>query len=102
MSFSEETNTPACFPGELYLFNLPNSGLRVSSLGKYWTTEIEKKVDARTFVRIHRNALVNAAFIEEVHGWFSGRVLVRLKDKRRSELVVARDRVRVLKDALNI
>lgn len=64
--------------------------------------EIEKKVDARTFIRIHRNALVNTAFIEEVHGWFSGRVLVRLKDKPRSELVVARDRVRVLKDALNI
>lgn len=63
--------------------------------------EIEKKVDANTFIRIHRNALVNTAFIDEVHGWFSGRVLVRLKDKRRSELVVARDRVRVLKDALN-
>jgi two-component system LytT family response regulator len=64
--------------------------------------EIERKVDTRTFIRIHRNALVNTAFIDEVHGWFSGRVLVRLKDKPRSELVVARDRVRVLKDALNI
>jgi len=64
--------------------------------------EIEKKVDANTFIRIHRSALVNTAFIDELHGWFSGRVLVRLKDKRRSELVVARDRVRVLKDALNL
>jgi two-component system LytT family response regulator len=64
--------------------------------------EIEKKVDARTFIRIHRNALVNTAFIDEVHGWFSGRVFVRLNDKRRTELVVARDRVRVLKEALNI
>ena len=63
--------------------------------------EIEKKMDANTFIRIHRNALLNTAFIEEVHGWFSGRVMVRLKDKSRSELVVARDRVRVLKDALN-
>jgi two-component system LytT family response regulator len=63
--------------------------------------EIEKKVDANTFIRIHRSALVNTAFIDEVHGWFSGRVMVRLKDKSRSELVVARDRVRVLKDALN-
>ncbi len=64
--------------------------------------EIEKKVDAKTFIRIHRSALINTTFINEVHGWFSGRVLVRLKDKRRSELVVARDRVRVLKDALNL
>jgi two-component system LytT family response regulator len=64
--------------------------------------EIEKKVDAKTFVRIHRSALVNTAFIDEVHGWFSGRVMIRLKNKSRSELVVARDRVRVLKDALNL
>ena len=64
--------------------------------------EIEKKVDAKTFIRIHRSALVNTAFIDEVHGWFSGRVMVRLKDKRRTELVVARDRVRVFKDLLNL
>lgn len=64
--------------------------------------EIEKKVGAKTFIRIHRSALVNTAFIDEVHGWFSGRVIIRLKDKSRSELVVARDRVHVLKDALNI
>ena len=64
--------------------------------------EIEKKVDAKTFIRIHRSALVNTAFIDEVHGWFSGRVIIRLKNKSRSELVVARDRVRVLKDALNL
>lgn len=32
----EETSTPACSAGELYLFNLPNSRLRVSSSVKYW------------------------------------------------------------------
>ena len=32
----EETSTPACPPGELYMFNLPNSRLRVSSSVKYW------------------------------------------------------------------
>ncbi len=64
--------------------------------------EIQKKVDAKTFIRIHRNALVNTAFIDEVHGWFSGRVIIRLKNETRSELVVARDRVRILKDALNL
>jgi two-component system LytT family response regulator len=64
--------------------------------------EIEKKVDAKIFIRIHRNALVNTAFIDEVHGWFSGRVMVRLKNKTHSELVVARDRVRILKNVLNL
>lgn len=32
----EETSTPACFAGELYMFNLPNSRLRVSSSVRYW------------------------------------------------------------------
>jgi two-component system LytT family response regulator len=64
--------------------------------------EIEKRVDAKAFIRIHRNALVNTTFIDEVHGWFSGRVVIRLKDKSRSEIVVARGRVRVLKDALDL
>lgn len=32
----EETSTPACFAGEVYLFNLPNSRLRVSSSVRYW------------------------------------------------------------------
>jgi two-component system LytT family response regulator len=64
--------------------------------------EIEKKIDTRTFIRIHRNALVNTAFIDEVHGWFSGRVMIRLKNKTCSELIVARDRVRLLKDTLNL
>ncbi|HEY9402005.1 MAG TPA: S41 family peptidase [Pyrinomonadaceae bacterium] len=32
----EETSTPACFAGELYMFNLPNSRLRASSSVRYW------------------------------------------------------------------
>jgi C-terminal processing protease CtpA/Prc len=32
----EETNEPACSFGELYLFNLPHSGLRTSLSVKYW------------------------------------------------------------------
>lgn len=64
--------------------------------------ELEKKLDSRIFVRVHRNALINSNFIDEVHGWFTGRVLVRLKDVRRTELVVARDRVRILKDFLGM
>lgn len=64
--------------------------------------ELESKLDARLFLRIHRNAIVNISFIEEVHGWFSGKILIRLKDKSRTELVVARDRVKILKDFLGM
>jgi len=33
----EETNEPGCHAGEVHMFNLPNSRLRVSSSTKYWT-----------------------------------------------------------------
>lgn len=65
-------------------------------------TELERRVDPRRFVRIHRSVLVNIDYVDEVHGWFAGRVMVRLKDERRTELVVARDRVRALKELLGL
>lgn len=60
--------------------------------------ELEDKLDRKVFLRVHRNSIINTNFIEEVHGWFSGRVLVRLKDERKTEIVVARDRVKILKE----
>lgn len=63
---------------------------------------LEEKLDGRTFFRIHRGSIVNLDFIEEVHGWFSGKVLIRLKDKQKTELVVARERVKILKDFLGM
>jgi DNA-binding LytR/AlgR family response regulator len=68
----------------------------------YTITELEQRVNPQGFVRIHRSVLLNIDYIDEVHGWFAGRVMVRLKDTRRTELVVARDRVRVLKEVLGL
>jgi DNA-binding LytR/AlgR family response regulator len=45
---------------------------------------------------------VNLAWIAELHADFGGRLLVRLKDAQRTELVVARDRVRALKERLGL
>lgn len=61
-------------------------------------SELENKLDSRIFLRVHRNCVINTNFIEEVHGWFSGKVLVRLKDNQKTEIIVARDRVKILKD----
>lgn len=68
----------------------------------YSIVDLEKRLAEQNFVRIHRGALLNTAWIQEVHGWFSGRVLVRLKDRRKTELQVARDRVKILKDFLGM
>jgi hypothetical protein len=42
------------------------------------------------------------SFVHEVDAWVDGGVLVRLKDEEKTELSVARDRVRELKARLGI
>jgi two-component system, LytTR family, response regulator len=64
--------------------------------------ELERRLDPRQFVRVRRGVLLNLDYVAEVHGWFAGRVRVRLKDGRGTELVVARDRVRALKELLGL
>lgn len=63
-------------------------------------TELESELDPRRFIRIHRAILLNADFVDEAHAWFGGRLVVRLRDAARTELTVARDRVRALKATL--
>jgi two-component system LytT family response regulator len=64
--------------------------------------ELEQKLDPRKFIRIHRAALLNLDYVHELNSWFAGRMMVRLKDDKRTELTVSRDRVRVLKQRLGI
>lgn len=64
--------------------------------------QLEGKLDPDAFLRIHRGIIMNLAYIDEVHGWFSGRVMIRLKDKMQTNLVVARERVRILKEHFGI
>ncbi len=68
----------------------------------YSLNELEKRLDKRKFLRVHRNSIVNVNFIEEVHGWFSGQVMIRLKTAKKTEIIVARDRVKFLKDFLGM
>jgi two-component system LytT family response regulator len=78
--------------------------------------QLEERLDSRRFVRIHRATIVNVTFIQELYPEVDGAlraapgassearggVLVRLKDEVKSELSVARDRVRDLKARLGI
>lgn len=68
----------------------------------YTIQELEKRLDPKRFIRIHRAIILNLDFVHELHAWFAGRIMVRLKDEKRTELTVARDRVRALKDRLGI
>jgi len=68
----------------------------------YTIQELELKLDPGKFVRVHRATLVNVAHVQELHSWFAGRMMVRLKDPKHTELTVSRDRVRALKQRLGI
>ena len=62
--------------------------------------ELERRLDPRRFVRIHRSTLLNVDWIQELDSWVGGGVLARLKDEAHTELEVARDRARHLRKML--
>ena len=65
-------------------------------------SELEQRLEMTGFFRIHRATLVNLQFVQELHSWFAGRAVVRLNDEAKTELTVARDRVKPFKDRLGV
>ncbi|MDQ3750868.1 MAG: LytTR family DNA-binding domain-containing protein [Acidobacteriota bacterium] len=63
-------------------------------------SQLERELNPQKFVRIHRTTLLNLDFVEEINSWFGGRLIVKIKDGKRTQLTVARDRVRDLKEKL--
>jgi two-component system LytT family response regulator len=68
----------------------------------YGLADLEAKLDPAKFLRIHRATLLNLDHLDEIQPWPGGRLLVRLKDGKRTELEVARDRVQALKERLGL
>jgi two-component system LytT family response regulator len=64
--------------------------------------ELEQTLDPAKFVRIHRSTIVNLDFVRELYAWFSERMMVRINDGKDTELTVARDRVKMLKERLGL
>jgi len=63
-------------------------------------SELERKLDPKRFIRIHRATLLNTDWVKEVAPLFAGSYVVKLNDEKSTELTVARDRVRDLKTRL--
>ena len=85
--------------------SLPAS-VNVSSLST-WSKSLTSSprtnlLSLQALVRIHRAIIVNVDFVHELHPWLAGRMLVRLNDEKQTELSVARDRVKELKERLGI
>lgn len=64
--------------------------------------DLEARLDPEQWLRVHRSTLLHLPFVQELHGFFGGRVIVRLKDGRRTEVAVARERVAALKSKLGL
>jgi two-component system LytT family response regulator len=60
-------------------------------------SDLEQKLDPAKFYRIHRSTLLNLSWVQEMDS-----LLVRLKDDSRTELVIARDRTRGLRERLGL
>jgi two-component system LytT family response regulator len=65
-------------------------------------SELERRLDPARFLRVHRSALVNVDWIQEVNAWFAGKVILSLKDSQHTQIPVARDRVHTLKTRMGI
>ena len=68
-----------------------------------WTiTELESRLDPKKFVRVHRGTIVNLEQVDELHNWFGGKLLIRLRDSKRTEVTVSRDRAKAVRDRLGL
>jgi two-component system, LytTR family, response regulator len=65
-------------------------------------SELEDKLDPARFIRIHRGVILSLDHLLELHAGFGGRMVARLKDAKRTQLPVSRDRVKALKDRLGL
>jgi two-component system, LytTR family, response regulator len=64
--------------------------------------ELEQKLNPNRFVRIHRAILLNLEWMEDLTPSFAGRLTIRLRDQKHTELTVARDRARAFKTRLGL
>ena len=44
--------------------------------------ELETRLDPEKFIRVHRSFIINIENIASIHGWFGGRLLVKMKNGR--------------------
>jgi two-component system LytT family response regulator/two-component system response regulator LytT len=64
--------------------------------------ELAASLDNDTFWRAHRSYLVNMNHIKEVVPWFKSSYMLKMNDKRASEIPVSRAQTRRLRDFLKL
>lgn len=64
--------------------------------------ELTDQLDADTFWRAHRSFVVNIQHIREVVPWFKSSYLLRMDDRSKTEIPVARAQVKRLRELFNL
>jgi two-component system LytT family response regulator/two-component system response regulator LytT len=64
--------------------------------------ELEESLDADVFWRPHRSYLVNINQIKEVVPWFKSSYMLKMNDKRASEIPVSRGQTKRLRELLKL
>ena len=75
----------------------------VEGVSNYRTIEeLASALDADTFWRAHRSYLVNINHIKEVVPWFKSSYMLKMKDKRQSEIPVSRAQTKRLRELFKL
>ena len=82
---SEEKYTTVYTPTNQYIIDTP-------------LVDLEKKLDPRQFVRVHRAHLVAIDYIAEIRKSDMGRLVVQLRDKDRTQILVSRNFVKSVRN----
>jgi two-component system, LytTR family, response regulator LytT len=64
--------------------------------------ELQAQLDANIFWRVHRSWLVNINHIKEIVPWFKSSYVLRMNDKKQSEVPVSRAQTRRLRELLKL
>jgi len=64
--------------------------------------ELHATLDADSFWRPHRSYLVNVHHIKEVVPWFKSSFMIKMNDKKQSEIPVSRQQTKRLRELFNL
>jgi two-component system, LytTR family, response regulator LytT len=93
---------------EIIYASLTNEGITVvtgqhTGTSNYRTLdELQERLDASVFWRVHRSHLVNINKIKEIVPWFSRNYILRMKDEKATEIPVSRTQTRRLREYLKL
>ena len=81
--------------GEVLYFQADNKYTSVHTLNREFlidtpVIDLERKLDPKEFIRVHRSTLVNISWIAEIRRLYDGKISVLLKDAKGTELPVSR------------